>query len=57
MSFRSTELSLPLRIVADSGDFIRLFAVVAVVIVACMAALIALIRKIKVAQALKLGED
>lgn len=45
----NSELSLP--------DLIRLGIIVAVMLAVCMAALVTIIRRMKIAQALKLGED
>jgi putative ABC transport system permease protein len=49
--------SLPLKVASESGDYGRLFAIVGIMFAACMTALSAIISKIRIAQALKLGED
>lgn len=49
--------TLPLRVVAERVDYINLFTTIGVLFVTCMIILGAIISKIKIAQALKLGED
>ena len=41
----------------DVSDTLRLLVIVAVMLIACMAILFTIIRRMKIAQALKLGED
>ena len=48
---------IPLEIQTAIGDTIKLYIVVAVVMIVCMVILGWIIKKIKIAQALKLGED
>ena len=48
---------MPLEIISESGDFVRLGVVIGVMIVLCMSILGALISRIRISQALKLGED
>jgi putative ABC transport system permease protein len=57
IAYASYEKSLPLAIVADAADTAKLFAVVGIVLFVCMAILSVLISRIKITQALKLGED
>lgn len=57
IAYSSADQVLPLVIVSERGDFIRLFAVIGLVILVCMAVLGILISRIKIFQALKLGED
>jgi len=49
--------STPLVVIAENGDYIRLFTIIGIMLVVCMVVLGMLISKIKIAQALKLGED
>ncbi|NLM61429.1 MAG: FtsX-like permease family protein [Clostridiales bacterium] len=49
--------TLPLRVVAERIDYINLFTTIGVLFVICMIILGYIISKIKIAQALKLGED
>ncbi len=48
---------IPLEIQSAIGDTMKLYIVVAVVMIVCMVILGWIIKKIKIAQALKLGED
>ena len=57
IAYSSADQILPLVIVSESRDFIRLFTVIGSVILVCMAVLGILISRIKIFQALKLGED
>lgn len=57
LAYASADTVLPLEIVSRTSDTLRLLAVVAVVMAACMVVLGTLISKMKIAQALKLGED
>ena len=49
--------TLPLEVISLAEDNIRLFAVVGGVMLVCIAALGVMIARMKIAQALKLGED
>ena len=53
----SADQVIPLEIVSESSDYVRLFAVIGVAIFVCLGILGWLISKIKISQALKLGED
>lgn len=55
--YSTTEQTIPLTVVRNKSDMIRLFGVIGVVILVCMIILGILITKIKISQALKLGED
>lgn len=55
--YASTEQAIPLEVVNESLDMIRLFSIIGLVIVVCMIVLGRLISKINISQALKLGED
>jgi len=57
LAYAATDTVIPLHIVSESADMVRLLAVVAVVIAVCMTVLGTLISKMKISQALKLGED
>jgi len=57
IAYSSADQVLPLNIVSEGSDYIRLFAVIGTVILICMVVLGVLISKIKISQALKLGED
>ena len=57
LAYASSDNALPLEVISLPADNIRLFAVIGVVMLACMIILGALISHMKIAQALKLGED
>lgn len=57
MAYSSEQQMIPLQVVSESADAMKLYVVVGVVMVICMFILGRLIKKIKIAQALKLGED
>ena len=57
IAYSAADQVLPLELVANTGDFVRLFAVIGIMVICCMVILAWLISKIRIAQALKLGED
>lgn len=57
LGYSSQDQVLPLKVIAQTNDYIRLFTVVGLMIAICMVVLGVIISKIKIAQALKLGED
>ena len=57
IAYSSADQVIPMEIVSESSDYIRLFLVIGVGILLCMVILGWLISKIKITQALKLGED
>lgn len=57
IAYTGENQALPLELLTKTSDMVRLFVIVAIVFVACMAVLAGLIYKLKIAQALKLGED
>jgi putative ABC transport system permease protein len=57
IAYSSADASLPLVVTRDLWDHARLFAINGVVLAACVTILILIIRRLKMAQALKLGED
>lgn len=57
IAYTSADQVIPLRIVSEAADYARLFTVVGLAILVCMIILGVLISKIRIAQALKLGED
>ena len=57
MSYSAADQVIPLLIVTETRDYVNLYAVVGVIIVICLVVLGGYISKIKIAQALKLGED
>lgn len=57
IAYSATDQILPLELITKMDDMVKLFAVIAIVFISCMAILVRLIFKMKIAQALKLGED
>ena len=57
IAYSSADQVIPIEIISESSDYVRLFAVIGFAILLCMAVLGALISRIKISQALKLGED
>lgn len=57
LAYVKSEMPLPLEVSLAGSDVVRLLAVVLLVMAICMAILGTIIRKLKIAQALKLGED
>ena len=55
--YSTTNQAIPLTVVSRTDDMIRLFGVIAAVILICMIILGVIISRIKISQALKLGED
>ncbi len=48
---------LPLELITDTNDMVRLFAIIGIAFVFCMAILTRIVFSMKITQALKLGED
>lgn len=57
MAYSSADQLIPLEISSAGSDQLKLYLVVGVVMIVCMVILGWMIKKIKIAQALKLGED
>ncbi len=57
MAYSSTDQLIPLEVTSALPDELKLYVVVAAVMILCMVILGRIIRSIKIAQALKLGED
>lgn len=57
IAYSSADQMIPLEIASVRSDYVRLFTVVGLAILVCMVILGWLISKIKISQALKLGED
>jgi putative ABC transport system permease protein len=57
MSYSAADQAIPLLIVTEARDYVNLYTVVGTMIVICLVVLGGYISKIKIAQALKLGED
>ena len=57
LAYAASDNALPLEVVNLPEDNVRLFAVIGMVMLICMVVLGAMISRLKIAQALKLGED
>ena len=57
LAYSSADATLPLQVYRDFADHIRLIAIILVVLVVCVCILVAIIRRLRMAQAIKLGED
>jgi putative ABC transport system permease protein len=57
ISFSASEQSIPLLIVTENQDYTNLFITIGTMIALCLVVLGVFISRIKIAQALKLGED
>ena len=57
IAYSSSDSALPLRVVSLASDNVRLGIVIAVMIAVCLVVLGVIINRMKIAQALKLGED
>jgi len=57
LGYASSVNTLPLKVTAEGSDYARLFSIIGFMFVVCMIILGVIISKIKIAQALKLGED
>ena len=57
LAYSNVHQVLPIRMISYTSDSIRLFVVITLMVAGCMAVLAWLISKIRIAQALKLGED
>ena len=57
LAYASADTVIPLEVTSSAGDMIRLLGTVGAVMVLCMVVLGILIRRIRISQALKLGED
>jgi len=57
ISYTAADQVIPLMIVTEARDYLNLYTVVGIMVVICLGVLAWYISKIKIAQALKLGED
>ncbi len=57
IAYSSGAQVLPLELITDSNDMIKLFAIIGIAFVFCMAILTRIVFSMKITQALKLGED
>lgn len=57
LAYSGGQQAIPMQIVADPADAIRLICIVGISMVACLVILGLMVSKMKISQALKLGED
>lgn len=57
IAYSSVDTVIPLDIISSTSDMVRLLIVVAAMVIICMVILGMIISRIKISQALKLGED
>jgi len=57
LSYSAAQQVIPLVVVIEGRDYRNLFVIVGVMVVLCLGVLVGFVAKIKIAQALKLGED
>ena len=57
IAYAASDRVIPLEIISEGSDYLRVGIVIGLMIVVCMVVLGVLISKIKISQALKLGED
>lgn len=56
-AYSAADQVLPMRLITDRQDMVRLFCVIGTVLALCLIVLFGLVRKLNVAKALKLGEE
>ncbi len=57
LAYSAADQVLPMKLLTRQSDMVRLFGIIAVVLVVCLFILARQVFKMKIAQALKLGED
>lgn len=57
IAYSAANQVLPLELITQGSDMVRLFGVIGIVLVVCLAILARQVFRMKIAQALKLGED
>ena len=57
IAYSSSENAVPLQVVTETQDVLRITVIIGIMITVCLIALGVIVRKMKIAQALKLGED
>ncbi|MCL2125457.1 MAG: FtsX-like permease family protein [Oscillospiraceae bacterium] len=57
ISYNASDQVIPLLLFSEKQDYVNLFSVIGLMILICLAVLGAIISRLKIAQALKLGED
>lgn len=57
IAYSASDQVLPIRLITQDQDMVRLYSVVGAVMAVCLMILVVLVRKLDVAKALKLGEE
>ena len=57
IGYSSADTAVPLKVASAPSDMIRLAVIVALMLISCLFILSVIVRRMKIAQALKLGED
>ena len=57
IAYSSADQVLPMQVITSGTDIIRLLVIIGIVMVLCLSVITVMIRRMKIAQALKLGED
>ena len=57
IAYSADHQSLPLELITQTSDMVRLFAIIGIVFVVCMIILSRIVLSMKITNALKLGED
>ena len=57
IAYAGDNQALPLELMTKASDMVRLFVIVALVFVVCISVLVSIVNKLKISEALKLGED
>ncbi len=57
VAYTGENQALPLKLMTEISDIVRLFVIIALVFIVCISVLIGLVNKLRIAQALKLGEE
>ena len=56
-AYAATNQVLPMKLITETSDMMRLYLVIAGVMIVCLVVLITLLFKLNVTKALKLGEE
>ncbi len=57
IAYSSADQVLPMQVITSGTDILRLLVIIGIVMVLCLSVITVMIRRMKIAQALKLGED
>ena len=57
IAYAASNQVLPMKLITDPADMLRLYGVILFVVVLCLAVLMALLFKLNITNTLKLGEE